>query len=86
MTGPQDRSEASSDCLAVREAHRCFGSSVAQHPEPIEEIVCAVMLDPEGCFLALTLFEKSVPDDGDLTKDFLIRFGMGIKDSGQVDP
>ena len=52
----------------------------------MEEIVCAVMFDSEGRFLAFTLFEKSPPDDGDLTNDFIIRFGMGIKDDGYVDP
>jgi hypothetical protein len=40
------------------------------------------MFDPSGRFLSFTMFKPLASDDGELTNDFEIRFGLGIMDAG----
>jgi hypothetical protein len=74
---------ASAASSLVQQAHLCKGAFIAEKTSTNEIVV--VMFDPIGRFLAFTMFKPLAADDGDLTNDFEIRFGLGIKDAGYSD-
>jgi hypothetical protein len=75
---------ASAASSVVQQAHRCYGAFIAE--DPVDSQIVVVMFDPSGNYLAFTMFKPLAANDLDLTDDFEIRFGMGIKDAGYSDP